>query len=75
MDREEAAGGIMGLLSRITKWLDESNRKYNEFWVLNDINLQVKRGESLALIGRNGCGKSTLLKLIAGIYEPSKASL
>ena len=49
--------------------------KYNAFWVLNDINLQVKKGESLALIGRNGCGKSTLLKLIAGIYEPTKGSL
>lgn len=49
--------------------------RYNEFWVLNHINLQVKKGESLALIGRNGCGKSTLLKLIAGIYEPTKGSL
>ena len=49
--------------------------KYNEFWVLNDINLKVKRGESLALIGRNGCGKSTLLKLIAGIFEPTKGTV
>ena len=49
--------------------------KYNEFWVLNDINLKVKRGESLALIGRNGSGKSTLLKIIAGIFEPTKGSV
>lgn len=49
--------------------------RYNAFWVLNDIDLQVKKGESLALIGRNGCGKSTLLKLIAGIYEPTKGSV
>lgn len=46
--------------------------KYKDFWVLNDINLTVKEGESLALIGRNGAGKSTLLRLIAGIMEPTK---
>lgn len=45
--------------------------RYNEFWVLNDINLEVKKGESLALIGLNGSGKTTLLKVIAGILEPT----
>ena len=49
--------------------------KYKDFWVLNDISFQVKRGESLALIGRNGAGKSTLLRLIAGILEPNKGTI
>jgi len=49
--------------------------RYNAFWVLNDINLEVKKGESLALIGLNGCGKTTLLKTIAGILEPTKGSV
>ena len=49
--------------------------KYKDFWVLKDINLQVRRGESLALIGRNGAGKSTLLRLIAGIMEPAKGEI
>lgn len=48
---------------------------YNEFWVLRDISFQVKKGESLALIGRNGCGKSTMLKTVAGIIKPTKGSL
>ena len=44
---------------------------YKSFEALNNINLQVRRGESLALIGRNGAGKSTLLRIIAGIIEPT----
>lgn len=49
--------------------------KHEEFWVLNDINLEVKRGESLALIGLNGSGKTTLLKVIAGVIEPTKGEV
>ena len=39
--------------------------------MLNNISVEVKKGESLALIGLNGCGKTTLLKTIAGILEPT----
>lgn len=49
--------------------------RYDSFWVLNDINLEVKKGESLALIGLNGSGKTTLLKAIAGILQPTKGSI
>lgn len=45
--------------------------KSKEKWVLSDIDLTVKPGESLALIGKNGSGKSTLLKLIAQILYPT----
>lgn len=48
---------------------------YKEFWALKNINLKVKKGEALALIGRNGSGKSTLLKTIAGIIRPTKGSV
>ena len=37
--------------------------------VINDINLEVQKGERVGIVGRNGSGKSTLLRLIAGIYE------
>ncbi|HUD43816.1 MAG TPA: ABC transporter ATP-binding protein [Dokdonella sp.] len=43
--------------------------------VLRDVDLCVRRGESLGLIGENGAGKSTLLKLIAGVLTPSEGSV
>lgn len=41
------------------------------YWALKDINLDLKKGQSVGIVGRNGAGKSTLLKVIAGILEPS----
>lgn len=48
---------------------------YNEFWAVRNVSFQVRRGDSLALIGRNGSGKSTLLKAIAGIIRPARGSI
>ena len=45
---------------------------FKEFLALQDINLQVRRGESWGLIGTNGSGKSTMLKAICGILKPYK---
>ncbi len=44
-------------------------------FVLKDINLNLKLGERIAIIGENGSGKSTLLKVIAGILKPTKGSI
>lgn len=43
--------------------------------VLKDINLELKRGEILSILGRSGCGKSTLLRIIAGLETPSSGSI
>lgn len=47
----------------------------DEFWALQDINFELKRGEILGLIGRNGCGKSTLLRLLTGVYPPDRGRI
>jgi len=43
--------------------------------VLRDVDLQVRPGEFVALVGRSGCGKSTLLRLIAGLEQPTQGQL
>lgn len=49
--------------------------QYQEFTALDHVSFQVKRGETMGLIGRNGAGKSTMLKIISGILKPTEGSL
>lgn len=48
---------------------------YKEQKVLRGIDLEIKKGEFIGIIGRNGSGKSTLLKIIAGTYYPEKGEI
>jgi ABC-type polysaccharide/polyol phosphate transport system ATPase subunit len=49
--------------------------RYEEFWALKGIDLEVPRGSTFGVIGSNGSGKSTLLKCLAGILAPDRGSV
>lgn len=49
--------------------------EYKKFYALKDINVEVKKGDHLAIMGLNGAGKSTLLKTIVGVYKPVEGTI
>ncbi len=52
-----------------------NRNKYTKREVLKGISFDVKKGETLALIGKNGCGKSTTLKMLTGILRPNEGTI
>lgn len=53
----------------------KGENKHNDLTVLKNISFEIKRGESLGVIGHNGAGKSTLLKVVAGIFRPTEGTV
>ena len=49
--------------------------RYEEFWAVDGVSLEIPTGTTFGLVGHNGSGKSTLLKLIAGIHRPTRGTI
>ncbi|MBF0217698.1 MAG: ABC transporter ATP-binding protein [Candidatus Omnitrophica bacterium] len=68
--------GAMDIISGSTgKMMDSSLLRKDEFWAVDGVSFELKRGEVLGIIGRNGAGKTTLLKLLNGIFMPDRGAI
>jgi lipopolysaccharide transport system ATP-binding protein len=61
---QDIAGELTGIRS------NGKQLRPKEFWALQNINLELRRGEALGLVGPNGSGKTTLMRIIAGLIKP-----
>lgn len=60
-----------GKKSRLLEMIIPKYNNHTNFNALEGLNLEVKKGEILGILGRNGAGKSTLLKIITGVTSPT----
>jgi lipopolysaccharide transport system ATP-binding protein len=64
------------ILPRLQGMVSQPSKQYfQEFWALKDISFDIKKGETVGIIGRNGSGKSTLLQMICGTLNPTGGSI
>lgn len=64
------------VLPRLQRLVGQPSRQYfREFWALKEVSFEVKKGETVGIIGRNGSGKSTLLQIICGTLNPTSGSI
>ena len=62
-------------MSEVLLELKNVTMKFGGVTALNEVNLQVKKGEILALIGPNGAGKTTIFNVITGVYKPTSGEI
>src|SRR5499427_6753487 len=77
--RGERHDSLRDLIPALAKRLVSPGRALQlskeEFWALNDVCFEIRRGEAVGVIGHNGAGKSTILKHLSGIMRPTSGSV
>lgn len=66
---------VPALTGRMFQQQELAENDSREFWALQDVSYEVRRGEAFAILGPNGAGKSTMLKLLSRIMKPTSGSL
>ncbi|MFX1255621.1 MAG: ABC transporter ATP-binding protein [Promethearchaeota archaeon] len=74
--RKSMIYGLIDIARNSVGMSSHSHRlRKGEFWAVNDVSFEIKKGETLGLIGPNGSGKTTLLKMLNGIFWPDKGKI
>jgi len=61
---------------RLKEALNPFNKSYHhDFYAMDDVSIEIKKGETVGIIGKNGAGKSTLLKMITGVLTPTSGHI
>ena len=60
---------------RLIETIFPSIKRHSTFKALDDLNLEIKKGEILGILGKNGAGKSTLLKIVTGVVVPTSGEV
>ncbi|MDN4477885.1 ABC transporter ATP-binding protein [Demequina sp. SYSU T00039] len=66
---------VHSLKETVARWVRRATVETDEFTALKDVNLTIRQGETVALLGFNGSGKSTLLKCISGVLTPDEGQI